>query len=90
VLDADGNLYIADTINHRIRRVDSFTGIISTIAGNGVSGVSGDGGPALAAQIAFPVGIAVDPSGKVYFIDASHNCIRVLTPAAHVRMGHHP
>ena len=44
-LDLDGNLYIADTINHRIRRVDASTGLIHTIAGNGVSGFSGDGGP---------------------------------------------
>ena len=79
-LDADGNLYIADTINHRIRRVDASTGLIYTIAGNGVSGFSGDGGPALAAEITFPTGIAVDSSGKVYFADESNNRIRVLTP----------
>jgi sugar lactone lactonase YvrE len=81
-LDSAGNLYIADTINHRIRRVDAMTGLIHTIAGNGVSGFSGDGGLALLAQITFPVGIAVDRSGHVYFADENNNRIRVLTPAA--------
>jgi sugar lactone lactonase YvrE len=81
-LDSAGNLYIADTINHRVRRVDAITGLIHTIAGNGVSGFSGDGGLALLAQITFPVGIAVDRSGHVYFADENNNRIRVLTPVA--------
>lgn len=81
-LDSAGNVYIADTINHRIRRVDASTGVIQTIAGNGVSGLSGDGGPALAAEITFPVGIAVDRAGRVYFADESNNRIRMLTPVA--------
>jgi sugar lactone lactonase YvrE len=80
--DVDGNLYIADTINHRIRRVDVSTGLISTIAGSGVNGFSGDGGPAVAAEISFPAGIAVDRSGRVYFADESNNRIRVLIPIA--------
>lgn len=79
-LDAAGNLYIADTLNHRIRRVDSTTGFITTIAGTGVSGFSGDGGPALRAEIATPVGITVDSSGKIYFADEGNGQIRVLTP----------
>jgi DNA-binding beta-propeller fold protein YncE len=62
--------------------VSKLTGLIYTIAGNGVSGFSGDGGPALAAEITFPTGIAVDSSGKVYFADESNNRIRVLTPVA--------
>jgi trimeric autotransporter adhesin len=81
-LDAAGNVYIADTINHRIRLVDASTGLIRTIAGNVVNGFSGDGGPALAAGISFPTGIAVDPSGRVYFADENNHCIRMLTPAA--------
>jgi sugar lactone lactonase YvrE len=81
-LDSTGNVYIADTINHRIRRVDASTGLIQTIAGNGVSGFSGDGGPALAAEITFPIGIAVDRAGRIYFADESNNRIRVLTPVA--------
>jgi sugar lactone lactonase YvrE len=80
-LDVNGNVYIADTINHRIRRVDASTGLIYTIAGSGVNGFSGDGGPASAAEVSFPVGIAVDRSGKIYFADESNNRIRVLTPA---------
>jgi sugar lactone lactonase YvrE len=80
--DAEGNLYIADTINHRVRRVDGSTGLISTIAGNGVKGFSGDGGPAIDAQIGFPSGIAVDGSGRVYFADGSNQRIRVLIPVA--------
>jgi hypothetical protein len=83
-LDSAGNLYIADTINHRIRRVDAMTGLIQTIAGNGVSGFSGDGGSALLAQITFPVGIAVDRLGHVYFADENNNRIRVLTPPSPV------
>jgi hypothetical protein len=79
--DAEGNLYIADTINHRIRRVDSSTGLIQTIAGTEVNGFSGDGGPATAAEISFPVGIGVDGSGKVYFADENNNRVRVLIPA---------
>lgn len=81
-LDSAGNLYIADTINHRIRRIDAMTGMIHTIAGNGVSGFSGDGGLALLAQISFPVGIAVDRSGNIYFADENNNRVRVLMPVA--------
>jgi sugar lactone lactonase YvrE len=66
-LDADGTLYIADTINRRIRRVEASTGFIQTIVRNGGSGFSGDGGPALDSEITFPTGIAVDLSGRVYF-----------------------
>ena len=81
-LDAYGNLYIADTINRRIRFVDAATGIISTIAGTGTNGYSGDGGPALSADLGTPVAIAIDESGRIYFADESNSCIRVLTPAS--------
>jgi NHL repeat len=80
--DLSGNLYIADTINHRIRRVDASTGLNHTIAGNGISGFSGDGGPAVTAEISFPVGVAVDRSGRVYFADENNNRVRVLIPVA--------
>ena len=69
VLDASGNLYIGDYGNSRIRKV-SASGIITTIAGTGVPGHSGDGFAATAAQIYNPEGIAVDNSGNVYFADA--------------------
>jgi trimeric autotransporter adhesin len=80
-VDIDGNLYIADTQNHRIRRVDASSGFISTIAGVGTSGFSGDGGAALAAEITTPVAIAIDYTGNVYFADEGNGRIRVLTPA---------
>jgi hypothetical protein len=81
-LDAAGHVYIADTINHRIRLVDAPTGIIYTIPGNGVNGFNGDSGPALAAEISFPTGIAVDRSGRVYFSDENNHRFRMLTPVA--------
>jgi DNA-binding beta-propeller fold protein YncE len=79
-LDPAGNLYIADTINHRIRWVNAESGFIYTIAGNGQNGFSGDGGPALAAEISFPASIALDQSGRIFFADENNNRIRVLTP----------
>ena len=69
-------------MNHRIRWVDASSGLIYTIAGNGVNGFSGDEGPALTAEISFPVSVAVDQSGRVYFADENNNRIRVLTPVA--------
>jgi hypothetical protein len=81
-LDNNGNLYIADTMNHRIRKVDASTGLISTIAGSGVNGFTGDGGPALAAEIGTPTGISVDDSGKIYFADENNGRIRMLVPVA--------
>jgi sugar lactone lactonase YvrE len=71
-VDAAGNLYIADTYNNRIRRVDGITGIITTLVGTGVAGYSGDGGPASAAQIYFPVGLTVDGVGNLYIADQNY------------------
>jgi sugar lactone lactonase YvrE len=84
-VDAEGNLYIADTDNNRIRKVDAATGIISTIAGNGTPGFSGDGGPASAASVAFPTGLTVDASGIVYFADTGNNRVRAIFPATRPR-----
>ncbi len=81
-LDLGGNLYIADTLNYRIRWVDVSSGLIYTIAGNGVNGFSGDKGPALNAEISLPVSVAVDQSGRVYFADENNNRVRVLIPVA--------
>jgi uncharacterized protein YjiK len=67
--DANGNLYLADANNHVIREV-STTGIITTIAGTGIEGYSGDGAAATAAQLDTPTGVAVDASGNLYIADA--------------------
>lgn len=75
-LDAAGNLYIADTDNHRIRRVSS-AGVITTVAGTGAAGFSGDGGPATAAQLDSPVAVAVDGvTGDLYIADLQNQRIR--------------
>jgi hypothetical protein len=84
VFDAYGNLFISDGNNSRIRKVDGGTGIISTIAGSGVAGYSGDGGLATAAELHIPVGMAFDASGNLYFADASNNRIRKITAACRV------
>ena len=76
--DADGNLYFSDTFNHRIRRVDAQTGIITTCAGSGEAGYSGDRGPAIRAQLNEPYGIAVDSAANVYIADRHNHCVRLL------------
>lgn len=79
-VDAQGNLYIADTENHRIRKVGP-DGIIRTIAGDGIPGFEGDGGPAHQARLRLPSAIAVDPQGNVYVADRNNHRVRVLIPA---------
>ena len=75
-LDAAGNLYIADTSNHRIRKVDASTGNISTVAGTGAAGYGEDGGAAAAAQLNFPYNVALDGPGNLYIADVSNDRIR--------------
>jgi sugar lactone lactonase YvrE len=75
-LDAANNLYLADTHNHRIRRIDSTTGILTTIAGNGTQGFSGDSGPAIAAAIDSPTGLALDAANNLYLADTHNHRIR--------------
>jgi len=77
---ANGELFIADPINFRIRKVDR-AGIISTIAGTGVRGASGDGGPARQAQVGYVERLAVDTAGNLYFADSSNYRIRRISPA---------
>jgi uncharacterized protein (TIGR03437 family) len=77
VVDAAGNLYIADTNNNRIREVSN--GIIITIAGNGVQGFSGDNGPATAAALNDPCGVALDAAGNLYIADTNNNRIREVS-----------
>ena len=80
-VDGSGNIYIADTDNHRIRKVDAATGNISTVAGNGWDGYGGDGGPAVKAQLYFPFGLAVDGAGNIYVADRGNNRIRKVDAA---------
>lgn len=80
-MDAAGNLYIADYTNQRIRKV-SANGIIETIAGIGITGQYGDGGPANQAELNFPTGVAVDNAGNVYIADNQNFVVRLLTPVA--------
>ncbi len=77
--DAAGNIYIADRDNDRIRRIAP-NGIITTVAGSGGRGFSGDGGPALAAELNNPVGVAVDAAGNLYIADALNRRIRKVAP----------
>jgi hypothetical protein len=78
-VDAAGNLYFADTNNHRIRKVTP-GGVISTVAGNGAAGFSGDGGPATSAQLYDPRGVAMDAAGNLYIADYGNDRIRKITP----------
>lgn len=77
-VDSSGNLYIADFYGW-IRKVTASTGVISTIAGNGAIGYSGDGGPATSAQFYYPVSVAVDLSGNVYVADSSNGAVRMIS-----------
>jgi sugar lactone lactonase YvrE len=79
-LDAAGNLYIADFNNYRVRKVDAGNGIITTVAGNGVNGGAGDGGPATAAQLSFPSAVAVDSGGSLYIGELVGARIRRVNP----------
>ena len=79
-VDGAGNLFIADTQNHRIRKVDS-SGVITTVAGNGTSGFSGDGGPATEASLAAPGGVAVDSAGNLFIADHDNHRIRKVDAA---------
>jgi sugar lactone lactonase YvrE len=80
VVDQSGNLFIADLGNLRIRKVTS-TGIITTVAGNGTYGYSGDGGPASSAALRSPTGVAVDAGGNLFIADTGNNRIREVTSA---------
>jgi uncharacterized protein (TIGR03437 family) len=79
-VDAKGNLYLSDTDNNRVRKVDT-AGVITTFAGNGTAGFSGDGGQAASAEIQWPYGLAVDSKGNVYIADFGNNRVRMVSPA---------
>jgi hypothetical protein len=81
-VDAAGNLYVADNWNNCIRQVDAATGVISTIAGNGTAGYSGDGGPATAAEMVQPWGVALDAAGNLYVTDGTARVREVVRTVA--------
>lgn len=87
--DAAGNMYFTDSGNQRVRRIDYSTGVINTIAGNGVAGYTGDGNSATAAELNNPTGVAVDSQGQVYVISsaASGQVIRKLGPNGALSFG---
>ena len=74
--DIAGNLFIVDTLNHRVRRVAAGTGVITTVAGDGVGGFSGDGGAATSASLNIPIGIAFDVFGNLFISEASNHRVR--------------
>ncbi|MFN0112791.1 MAG: BACON domain-containing protein [Blastocatellia bacterium] len=81
-VDGSGNVYISDVTNNRVRKINAADGKISTIAGNGQLGSSGDGGPATAATVNFPYGLAIDKTnGDVYWAEFSSNRVRKITVA---------
>ncbi|HWY98114.1 MAG TPA: T9SS type A sorting domain-containing protein, partial [Bacteroidia bacterium] len=82
-VDSKGNIYIADEGNSRIRKIDK-SGIITTIAGNGIAGYSGDGGPADSAELSSPNAPALDANGNIYFSDLMNNCIRVISSSTNI------
>ncbi len=78
VLDKSGNMYICDQGNFRVRKIDNVTGVITTVAGNGTAGFSGDGGPATNAELNYPDDIAVDGYGNLYITDESNYRVRMV------------
>ncbi|WP_162616221.1 S-layer homology domain-containing protein [Paenibacillus lutimineralis] len=82
-VDSTGNLYIADSSNHRVRKVD-VSGKISTIAGTGTGGYSGDGGPATSAQLNNPYRLTLDSVGNLYIVDYSNDCIRKVDVSGNI------
>ena len=83
-LDNAGNLYIADSGNNRVRMVNLSNGIITTFAGNGTAGYGGDGGPATAAALNWPVAVAVDSAGNVFIADNYNSEIRVVSSTINI------
>src|SRR5919108_1379124 len=77
-LDRQGNVYFSEANNHCVRRVVRDSGTITTVAGTGQPGYSGDGGPATQAQLNSPYGVALDTANNLYIVDRLNACIRVV------------
>ena len=84
--DGAGNLYFSDTFNHRIRRIDARSAVIATLAGNGMAGYSGDGGPATEASFNEPYGVAVDRHGRIW-VSSLTDRVQCFTPEGKYRYG---
>ena len=82
-MDGQGNKYIADTANHRIRQITS-AGVINTIAGTGTAGADGDGGPAALATLNSPQSVAIDANNNIYIADTANGKIRKITPQGNI------
>jgi hypothetical protein len=82
-LGADGSIYVADTENFRLRRIDP-AGIASTVAGTGTWGFAGDGGPATAAELGRLSDVAVGADGSLFIADTDNDCVRVITPDGNI------
>ena len=80
--DSRGNLYIADTGSNRVRRVDAATGVITTIAGTGEAGYSGDGGAAVKARMNGPLSVVLDPADNMYIVDCNNARLRRVDAAS--------
>ena len=85
--DADGNLYVADDFNNRVRRIDT-SGTITTFAGTGVAGYTGDNGPATNAKLFSPRGVAVDSLGNVYIADRDNSAVRKVSSGGTITTFH--
>jgi sugar lactone lactonase YvrE len=77
-MDAAGRLYVADTENHRIRRIDFAAGLIETVVGDGTAGFAGDGGPALAAELSHPRDVEIAADGRLFIADTENHRVRVV------------
>jgi sugar lactone lactonase YvrE len=83
-VDANGNVYVADSVNHRVRMISN--GTITTVAGTGTAGYSGDKGLATAAELDYPAGVAVDKSGNLYISDMRNQVIRKVDTGVRSRL----
>ena len=83
-MDSAGNVYVVDTLNDRVRRIDAATGVITTVAGTGESGYGGDGGPATEATLARPNRVALDGAGNMYVADFYNHRVRRIDAATGV------